>query len=224
MKSYNFLFCIVSAVLSMSCSVDNYDAPDCHISGRIVYEGEPLGVKGTESSVSMELWERGYGKETPQIIHVGQDGMFSTYVYGDNPVRIVAKDGIGPWENRHDTVYIDKVNGDMVVDYPVVPYFLIKNVKYTLNEDSVLMADFTVEQVSEKAKIASAGIVVNKTKFVDLTINLKSAGVSGKVGDISVSVDLKDAMKQQRYLFARVYVKNQDVDQALYSVESYQVK
>ena len=37
MKSYNFLFCIVSAVLSMSCSVDIYDAKDCHILVRIVY-------------------------------------------------------------------------------------------------------------------------------------------------------------------------------------------
>ncbi len=218
-----FISAACLSFLAIGCSVDNYDAPGCHIKGRIVYEGEPLGVKGTESSVTMELWERGYGKETPQVVYVGQDGAFSTYVYGEHPVRIVAKDGVGPWENRHDTVYIDKVGGETVVDYPVVPYFVIKNLKYEMSADSVLTATFTVKQVSENAKIGNAGLLVNKTRFVDLTASLKSSGVA-KVGDLSVSIDLKNEMKSERFLYARVYVKTDGIDQALYSVDPYKVK
>ena len=220
---------IVSSVCSLlflllwgSCAVDNYDEPDCQVHGQIVYNGQPLGLKGTGATVRIELWQSGFGKEKPQDTMVGQDGSFSTYVYSGR-CRIVAKDGIGPWESRHDTVYVD-VTGNVKVDYEVIPYFTLSDVSYALNPDSVLTADFDITQVSEKAQIGSIGIVVNKTRFVDLMSNVKSVSIPGRVGRVSLSVDLKDTMKKERFLFARVFVKNAGVDEALYSVDVHQLK
>ena len=105
----SILFILGTLLFMCSCGTDNYDAPDCRISGRIVYEGEPLGLRGSgtiESGLTIELWEHGYGRDAAQIVNVAQNGSFTTDVYGNYPCKIVAKDGMGPWENRHDTVFI----------------------------------------------------------------------------------------------------------------------
>lgn len=227
MKNKAILALGVAALTLMGgCQLDNYDYPDCQVAGRIVYDGQPLGLKGTEHPISMELWERGYGKDMPQTVYVSQSGTFSTYVYGEHPVRLVAKDGAGPWENRHDTIYIDNVGKGIVVDYPVVPYFIIKNEKYELSADSVLTAKFIVQQVSEQAELSSVGLVVNYTKYIDTSINAGSVSGTGNIGECTLSMDLKDVMKAQknRHVFARVYVKNKGVDEALYSLNPEQIK
>ena len=153
---------------------------------------------------------------------VGQDGFFSTYVY-PGQCRIVAKDGNGPWENRHDTLIVD-VNRNLETDYEVVPYYTISDVNYTVSPDSILTAQFTVTQVSENANIGTMGVLVNKTQFVDLTSNVKSTSSPGQTGKISLSMDIKNALKNERYLFARIFVKNADVDEALYTVDIHQLK
>lgn len=210
--------------LATSCEVDNVDAPACQISGYIVYDGQPLGLMGTNNAMKIELWERGYGLEAAQTVFVGQDGKFSTYVYGKYPVRIVAQDGLGPWENRHDTVYIDHVNGNMTVNYPVVPYFMIEDLNYSLSADSVLTATFTVEQISENANLEQIGLYVNSTRFVDRQTYVASTTAPGNVGAVTLTLDLKNELKNQRFLFARVCIKNRNVDQAVYSQEPYQLK
>lgn len=214
--------CLISMMFGVSCTVDNYDEPDCQVHGRIVYNGQPLGLKGTGATVRIELWQSGFGKEMPQDIMVGQDGSFSTYVYGGR-CRLVAKNGIGPWESRHDTVYVD-VNGSVQVDYEVIPYFMISEVDYTLTPDSILTANFDVIQVSQEAQIASIGIIVNKTRFVDLMSNIQSVSLPGYVGSVNLTIDLKDAMKKEKFLFTRVFVKNAGVDEALYSADVHQLK
>lgn len=215
----------LSAIFS-ACGVDNYDEPDHWIKGHIVYDGKPLGLRGTNQSVSIELWERGYGKEAAQVVFVGQDGSFSTATYGKYSVRLVAKDNLGPWENRHDTVYIDNVQKTTTVDYPVVPYFTISDESYEVSPDSIITAKFTVTQVSENAQVGTMGLIVNKTRFVDLSnnCNLKGTGGASRTGEVTLTLDIKDVMKSQKFLFARVYVKPGGCDEAVYSVEPFRIK
>lgn len=230
MKSNKLLYAVFAGLfigtMFTSCEVDNYDEPDHWIKGHIVYDGKPLGLRGTNQSVSIELWERGYGKEAAQVVFVGQDGSFSTATYGKFSVRLVAKDGLGPWENRHDTVYINDVQKMTTVDYPVIPFYTISDERYELSPDSILTAKFTVTQVSEQAQVGQMGLLVNKTQFVDLSTNcnLKSTNSVTSTGEATMTLDIKDLMKSQKFLFARVYVKPGGCDEAVYSVEPYRVK
>lgn len=232
MKMKKLLYAAFAGVALMTvasgCQIDNYDEPDHWIKGHIVYDGKPLGLRGTNRSVSIELWERGYGKEAAQVVYVGQDGSFSTATYGKFAVRLVAKDGLGPWETRtgQDTVFIDKVDKNMVVDYPVIPYFTISDETYELSADSVLTAKFVVAQISSQAEPGTMGLLVNKTQFVDLSgsCNIKNVSGETKTGEVTFKLDVKDVMKANRYLFARVYVKAGNSDEAVYSVNPYRVK
>ena len=46
----------------------------------------------------------------------------------------------------------------------------------------------------------------------------------GADGMVTATFDLKQLMREQKFLFARVYVKIKDVEEAIYSVNPYQVK
>lgn len=223
MKKLKYIFGgVLMALVMGSCAVDNYEEPSCHVYGHITYKGERLGLKNTGQTMTIELWQSGFGLEAAQVVGVKQDGMFSTYVYPGH-CRLVAKNGLGPWESRHDTVHVD-VKGDTEVNYEVVPYYTISDVKYSLGKDSVLTATFNVTKVSSSAQPGTVGLLVNKTRFVDLQASIKSTGVPGTTGKVTLTLDLKDKLKSEHYLFARVYVKPGGVDEALYSVDPYQVK
>ena len=43
---FHTLFIAATAILLGSCSADNMEAPYCHITGKICYNGEAIGVRG----------------------------------------------------------------------------------------------------------------------------------------------------------------------------------
>ncbi|MBQ9217940.1 MAG: DUF3823 domain-containing protein [Muribaculaceae bacterium] len=223
MKKYRMMIVALLAALLAGCAIDNMDEPASHVHGRIVYQGQPLGVRSTGGAVKLEIWQGQFGAEAAMDVYVAQDGTFSAMIY-DGPCRLVAKDGVGPWENRHDTIYFD-MKGSIELDYPVTPYFTISDEHYSLAPDSVLTATFRVNRVSDEAVMQACGLIVNRTRFVDMTSS--DGSVAGQVdaqGVVTAKFDLKQLMREQKFLFARVYVKIRDVEEALYSVESYQVK
>ncbi len=223
MKKYRMMIVALLAALLAGCAIDNMDEPTSHVHGRIVYQGQPLGVRSTGGAVKLEIWQGQFGAEAAMDVYVAQDGTFSAMIY-DGPCRLVAKDGVGPWENRHDTIYFD-MKGSIELDYPVTPYFTISDEHYSLAPDSVLTATFRVNRVSDEAVMQACGLIVNRTRFVDMTSS--DGSVAGQVdaqGVVTAKFDLKQLMREQKFLFARVYVKIRDVEEALYSVEPYQVK
>lgn len=210
-------------VVLAGCAIDNMDEPQSHVSGRIVYQGTPIGVRATGGAVRLEIWQSQFGAEAAMDVYVTQDGSFSAMIY-DGPCRLVAKDGVGPWKNSHDTVYFD-MKGKVELEYPVTPYFTISDEQYALSPDSVLTATFRVEKVVDEAAMQACGLIVNRTQFVDMTSSDGSvAGVVDADGVVTATFDLKQLMREQRFLFARVYVKIRDVEEAIYSVKPFQVK
>lgn len=223
MKKYRLMIVALLMTMLAGCAIDNMDEPSSHVHGRIVYQGNPIGVRSTGGAVKLEIWQGQFGAEAAMDVYVAQDGSFSAMIY-DGPCRLVAKDGVGPWENRHDTIHFD-VKGNVELDYPVVPYFTISDEQYSLSPDSVLTATFRVERVSQTAAVQACGLIVNRTRFVDMTSSDGSvAGIQDGEGNVTATFDLKTLMREQKFLFARVYVKIRDVEEAIYSVEPYQVK
>ncbi len=231
MKLKKSIICIFSVLAFSyglsSCDVDNIDAPYCHITGKMCYQGSAIGVRGSGigdesvgAAVRLELWQSGFGKETAQTINVAQDGTFSTYVYpGD--VRIISKKGVGPWEDA-DTLRAT-VKGDINLDYEVTPYFTISDVNYVFNSsDSTLTANFQVNQVVAAAKVKALGLLVNDRKFVDLSYSKASSAGTGHTGNVQFKLDLK-SLGKCKSLYARVYVKADIANDAVYSTESFLV-
>lgn len=52
-----FIVACVSFLLA-SCEYDNYDAPSAKLSGRVLYNDAPVGVR--TNGTQLELWQDGY--------------------------------------------------------------------------------------------------------------------------------------------------------------------
>ena len=218
-RAFGFLFLIISI---HGCQIDNYDEPSSLLKGHVVYEGKPIGVKATGGTVQLQLWQSGYGTETPIAVNVAQDGSYSIMLF-DGEYRLVAKDGNGPWENRHDEIHFT-LKGGAILDYPVVPYYTISNVQFIPNDNKTeLTAKFTVTQVGESQGLASVFLLIGKTRFIDLATTVKQATSSGTTGEVTLTIDLSDLSKEKA-LFARVGARIKNVDEAVYSTEIYSIR
>ena len=218
-KVFGYLFFIISI---HGCQIDNYDEPSSLLKGHVVYEGKPIGVKATDGTVQLQLWQSGYGTETPIAVNVAQDGSYSIMLF-DGEYRLVAKDGNGPWENRHDEIHF-MLKGGAILDYPVIHYYTISDVQFIPNDNKTeLTAKFTVTQVGESQGLASVFLLIGKTRFIDLATTVKQATSSGVTGEITLTVDLSDLSKEKA-LFARVGARIKNVDEAVYSTEIYSIR
>lgn len=215
---------ILSALVIMltSCEKDNYDAPDAMLTGRVVYNGEAVGLKNGE--VTVRLYEPGWELSSTTYINisVAQDGTFSASVFGGKTYKLVRVANIGPWENptAADTITV-KVDGNTEVDIPVTPYFSISASDISIT-NGVVNATMSVKQNSASSTIESVGLYVASNMIVDAN-NCKVKGehlgaVITDLNNIHLSANLTDAMKKEGYLFARVGVKTVGVSQLIYSV------
>lgn len=219
---YSVVIAFVLTALT-SCEADNMDAPDCHITGKIVYKGQPIGVEcelGSDNTITttmIELWQDGFGASSAQRVNVAQNGTFSTYVYA-GVCRLITKKGVGPWLDG-DTIKVN-VKGNTNIEYEVTPYFTISNEEYSLSADSILTVRFNVEKIAPDAKIKNAGVVLNSTKFVDLTYNKISTKNTPEPGELTYTIDLR-SLKNQVHIYARTFVLAEGASCAAYSVEPY---
>ena len=218
MKKYVNMLLLPAIVAVSSCGLDNYDAPESKILGRVVYNGEPVGVRGTGEAVQLQLYQDGYELRNPIPVYVGQDGTFEAKVF-DGEYKLVTRDNNGPWVNDRDTTVIN-VKGTANVDKEVTPFYTLSNVQLSLNGNNA-NASFQINEVAGGRDIDYVMILVGKTSFVDdvsytarLDINDVTAGST-----ITEALDLTNNadFKSGRALFARVGLRPAGKDQAIYS-------
>jgi len=196
------------------CGLDNYDAPKSSLTGKVVYNGQEVGVKGTGSTVQMELWQPGYDLYTAIPVYVTQNGSFSAELFDGN-YKLVSKSGTGPWVNSQDTVNV-VVTGTTSCEYPVTPFYTISDENFSLNGNS-LTATFTVNKIAGTQALERAILVINKTGFVDETAQIAREDlIDPGTGQITMTMDLDDDVLSSALLNARVGVKIEG-KQAIYS-------
>jgi hypothetical protein len=223
MKKIISIFAVTLFIFLTSCGIDNYDAPSSTLSGRIVYNGSPLQLRGTGEAVQLQLYQDGYELHNHIQVLVNQDGFFSASLF-DGQYKLITRDNNGPWINTRDTVVVN-VKGNTTYDLAVTPYFTITGSNISLSGTNV-NANFTINQVVSSAKVEKVYLLLGKTHYVDeinnvyrLDINDKAAGSVSISGDYSSSNDAKLA----KYLYGRVGVKTVGVEQAVFS-EVFQLK
>lgn len=218
MKNYKYiLLFVILAFTATGCGFDNYDAPQSRLHGKITYNGQALGLRGSGQAVRLQLYQDGYQLHDNIQVYVGQDGAFEALLF-DGEYKLVTRDRNGPWVNTRDTIVVN-LKGSAEVEVPVTPFFTIDNETITLN-GSVLNATFNVNKIVNTANIDYITLLVSKTSFVDDATNIARKDFKGlQAGSQNLSLDMSGNanVAAAQALFGRVGVRTVGADQAIYS-------
>jgi hypothetical protein len=211
-----------------SCGKDNYDKPESHFTGKVTYNGQPLGVRGSDGAVHLQFWQDGYALKTAFNVYVTQDGSYSAILF-DGVYKLVTVSGRGPWVSKQDTVIVT-VNGDTQKDYEVTPYYTLSNINYNVSGNT-LTASFDVADVAgttENRSIEYVALMVNKTQFVDFGdgthVNWVRISDNVEPGHIEMQLDISNDMANQKALYARVGLKINGISEGIYDAGVYKIK
>jgi hypothetical protein len=227
---------IALSCLFWGCKKDNYDPPGSTITGRVVYQGQPIGVRS--NGVSLELWQHGYALFNKVAVQVAQDGTFSAKMF-DGTYLLTRLKGNGPWQDQTDSIEI-KLNGSATVDVPVTPYFTVGNDVFTFNKaDSTITGTFNITQVVAGKAIEKISFHVSTTSIVDLTNQIAFASIdvnppaNATTGPVTLKIDVRPRMYtattqataallmgdilQKKYAFVRFGVKTVGVAERVYT-------
>ncbi len=199
-----------------SCEKDNRAEPKSTLKGRVVYDGQAVGVRS--NGVQLELWQPGYQLFTKIPVLVNQDGTFSASLFDGN-YKLVRLRGNGPWVSNIDTIEVS-LRGSQELDVPVEPYFTIKNDSYT-KEAGKVSATFSVNQVVSSAKVERVNLYIGTTLITDPNNN---ASITEKPGSeltdlskpVTLTATLSAALAGREYVYARVGIKTAGVAEMIF--------
>lgn len=209
----------------MSCEKDNYDEPDALLTGRLVYQGNPIHVE--YNRVSYDLYQDGFGKTGPLSSTFTQDGEFSHLLF-DGIYKMVVPEGQGPflWENLGDTgqdTLVITLNGGVNIDVEVVPFWTINNTQFSGSANNVT-GTISLNQIVTDANakiIENVTLYISKTQFANSQTNVAISSLEGSaitdLTNVSLNVTVPNLVPAQNYVFASVGVKFEGVDDLLFS-------
>lgn len=222
MKS-KIIQCIPALLLAFvaglsGCEKDNRTEPKSVLKGRVVFEGQPVGVRS--NGVQLELWQRGYQLFTKIPVHINQDGTFSASLFDGN-YKLVRLRGNGPWTDNTDSIDVE-LRGSKEIDVPVNPYFVFKNEVYTKGEGKV-SATFNVQQVATGRTIERVNLYIGTTTIVDPNNNIANAQeVAANLTDLSkpvtLTANIPANLASRTYVYARIGVKTSGVGEMLFGM------
>lgn len=167
MKKILFFFSLILAVCLTSCELDNYEAPNINLVGKVVYQGKQIYVRNNQ--VTFRLYEPGWelSSSTYMDVQVKWDGTFSAGVYGGKTYKLIRQPNIGPWVNptANDTITVNNYDGREVV-MEVTPYYLLDNAKLECN-GRLVTGSCHITEVTPGMSIEKVGLYVNRNIIVD---------------------------------------------------------
>ena len=198
-----------------SCSYDNFDPPQSKLQGRVVYQGEPLGLRS--DGVQLELWQPGYELFQKIPLHVDQDGSFSASLF-DGDYKLTLLRGNGPWLDQTDSIDV-QVRGGKTLDVEVQPYYTLSSPQYNRN-GAHIEANVQVNSVNPVRAVEMVAIYVGRTAILDAVRNEANLIVQGEALDLSspISLDINlPASLSGRDVYVRIGVKTAGVQELVYS-------
>jgi hypothetical protein len=171
MKSSSIVALAAGVVVLGGCNIlemDNYAEPTSVISGRVVFEGQPVGVRS--NGVQLELWQPGFELNQKIPVHVAQDGSFTAVVFdGNYEINLLANNG--PWVSNTTRIPLT-LNGTASIDVPVEPFFVIRNEQFAFNPagggpNGTISATFNVRRVNATRQLEYVGLYIANNNFVD---------------------------------------------------------
>jgi hypothetical protein len=206
-------FCL----LLSSCAYDNFDEPTSEITGTVMYQGTPIGVRS--NTLSLLLYQTGFQTYTSVSVAVKQDGTFHALM-ADGTYRLINPTGTTqPWVYRTDTVKFDLV-GTASVDYEVTPYYMINNDTYTKSGTN-MTANCKLAKIATTATLENATLYVSRTALCDQNYKEASQQLSAAsitdLNNVNFTVAIPARLITQGYCFVRIGVKATQASERLYT-------
>jgi hypothetical protein len=206
------------------CEYDNYEPPKATLTGQVVYNGQPIGVRS--NAVRLELRQPGpefpLWRVTPINVNIAQDGTFSAVVFDGN-YKLTRVRGNGPWVDQTDTVNVE-VRGSTVVEVPVNPFFVLKNEQIQKGNTSI-DATFNLQHVNTTRQLERVNLYISTTNIVDANNQRANAqkvasAITNLNQPVTLSVNISSLpadVAGRSYVFARVGVKTVGIQELAYS-------
>jgi len=217
MKQFTITLLAGLGLLAAGCQKDNVTPPNSQLTGRVIFQNEPVGVRG-QGNVQLELWERGERFRNKIPVLVAQDGTYSASLF-DGDYKLTRLRDNGPWQNNTDSIDV-KVRGNTIVDVPVQPYYVVRQTTIAKSGSNVT-ASGLVSQVSTGRNIEGVTLFLNTTQFVDTNnsllgqTTLSGSALSNLSQPLNLSVAIPATAKGAVY--ARIGVRTQGVGELYYS-------
>lgn len=219
---------LLPLVFFIACDInnyDNYDEPNAQLTGAFLHDGDSIRV--SYSDVTFELWQSGFGAESPINVTVDQNGSYSAVLF-EGDYRLVIPPGQGPFissgigDAGSDTLNV-QLQGDQVLDIEVMPYYMIRNPQFSISNRTV-SADLALEQIvtdTNARNVEYVRLFISKTRYVDNRTSISTSEISGSditsMNDINLTTDVPEMTPTQDYIFARVGVKIESVEDLIFS-------
>jgi hypothetical protein len=216
---------LLALLATAGCKKDNYDAPSNTLKGRLLYNGEPINVE--YNKVPFEMYQPGFGKTGAIRGTFDQDGSYSTLLFNGNyKFTIPPNQGPFMWKEltpgKRDTIAVT-LSANQTLDVDVTPYYLVRNAAITAAGGKA-NATFSIEKVitDVNAKnIEKVSLFINKTQFVSGADQIAVTDLAGSaipsLSNIVMSVDIPTISPTQNYVFARVGIKIDGVEDLIFS-------
>jgi hypothetical protein len=204
-------------LLAAGCKKDNVAPPESQLTGRIIFQNEPVGVRG-QGNVQLELWQRGEAFRNKIPVYVAQDGTYSATLF-DGDYKLTRLRDNGPWQNNTDSIDV-KVRGNTVVDVPVQPYYVVRQTTIAKSGTNVT-ASGLVSQAATGRNLEEVTLFLNTTQFVDINnsllgrTTLSGSALSNLALPLNLSVPIPATARGAVY--ARIGIRTQGVGELYYS-------
>ena len=131
MKKIIFILPLLACMLSCM-EIDNFDAPDGKVSGRIIDKTTGLNMMFDNNDTKIRIWERSYSlKPEPQDLAVKADGTYkNTKLFRGTYNMLPYNGSYWPCDT---TFYVPIGKKGTVQDFYVTPYLQLTDFKYELN-------------------------------------------------------------------------------------------
>jgi hypothetical protein len=223
---YHHIILIACCAVMFSCKKDNYEPPKSKLFGKIVYQGEAIGVETNQ--VPYELYQYGFGKVGGIGSSFSQEGAYSALLF-DGQYRLIVPNGQGPFKwnqtssGAPDSVLIN-LNGSQELDLEVTPYYMIRTPQISAGGGKIT-ANFKIEKIITDASgkdVDDVVLYINKTQFVSGgDYNIASAGIGvGAIVDmnnVTLEANIPSITPTQNYVFARIGLKIAGVEDRIFS-------
>src|SRR5690606_11713016 len=201
--------------IATGCDYDNFDPPKSLLEGRVVYQGEPLGLRS--EGVQLELWQGGYELFQKIPLHVDQDGSFSAALF-DGDYKLTLLRGNGPWLDQTDSIDV-QIRGGKTLDVEVQPFYTVSAAQFN-RSGAQLNASFQVNSINPVRAVEMVAVYVGRTAILDAVRNEANVVVPGTELDLSAPLSLSlnvPATLSDRDGTVRVGVKTAGVQELIYS-------
>lgn len=223
-RIYTVIIILCAAVVS--CKKDNYDAPSSTLSGRLVYNGDSIGLE--RNQVPFELYQSGFGKVGAISSSFTQNGTYAALLF-DGDYKLIIPNGQGPFTWKYtatgapDSLAIS-LRGSQTLDIPVTPYYMIRTPQITSaggNVSATFKAEKIITDPATQKDIERVSLYLNKTQFVSGGDNIAAIDMGGAAitdpNSITLSVKIPTIVPAQNYVFARIGIKIDGIEDMIFS-------